>query len=124
MRFEHDAVSVVYDWDALTVAREPEIVGMAAATFTDTSELPVERMRPTPAGMAAFIGDYEEAAGRSFTVGEWRTAGAAAMHLLAYTARCEHCYAPRVEPDSAQDILRAYAAADPANVLAGLGPGG
>jgi hypothetical protein len=122
MRFADDAVSAVYDWDSLTVALEPEIVAMAAATFTKTDEIPVERALPTPASMAAFIADYEAAVGRRFTAGEWRTAGAAATHLLAYTARCEHCYGPRPELDSAQSILRDYAAADPANVLAGVTP--
>jgi hypothetical protein len=108
----------VYDWDSLTVALEPEIVAMAAATFTKTDDIPVERALPTPETMAAFIADYEAAAGRRFTAGEWRTAGASATHLLAYTARCEHCYGPRPEPDSARSILREYAIADPANILA------
>lgn len=122
MRFAGDALSAVYDWDSLTVALEPEIVAMAAATFTKTSSIQVERELPTPASMAAFIRDYEAAAGRRFSAGEWRTAGAAATHLLAYTARCEHCYGPRPEPDSAQSILRDHAAADPANILAAFGP--
>jgi hypothetical protein len=122
MRFADDDVSAVYDWDSLTVALEPEIVGMAAATFTKTDDIEVERALPTPAAMAAFIADYEAAAGRRFTAAEWRTAGAAATHLLAYTARCEHCYGPRPEPDSAQSLLRDHAAADPANILAGFGP--
>ena len=122
MRFADDAVSAVFDWDSLTVALEPEIVGMAAATFTRTDEIPVERALPTPADMAAFVTDYEAAAGRRFTAGEWRTAGASAMHLLAYTARCEHCYGPRTEPDTAHGLLRDYAAADPADVLATVTP--
>jgi hypothetical protein len=122
MRFDRGEVSAVYDWDSLTVALEPEIVAMAAATFTKTDEIPVERSLPTVEDMAAFIEDYEAAAGRRFTAGEWRTAGAAATHLLAYTARCEHCYAVRTEPDSAQGILRDHAIADPANILAGITP--
>lgn len=122
MRFDRGEVSAVYDWDSLTVALEPEIVAMAAATYTKTDEIPVERELPTPAQMAAFIQDYETAAGRRFTAGEWRTAGAAATHLLAYTARCEHCYAVRTEPDSAQGMLREHTSADPANILAGVTP--
>lgn len=121
MRFHGGQVSAVFDWDSLTVAREPEIVAMAAATFTRTDEIPVERSLPTPAQMAAFIQDYEEAAGRRFSAGEWRTAGASATHLLAYTARCEHCYGPRPEPDSAQSILREHAM-ETADVLAAVAP--
>jgi hypothetical protein len=122
MRFADGTISAVYDWDSLTVALEPEIVAMAAATFTKTDDIEVERALPTPAAMAAFIADYEAAIGRAFTPGEWRTAGAAATHLLAYTARCEHCYGPRTEPDSAQSILRDHTATDPANILASFGP--
>ncbi len=122
VRFEHDAaghdsVSAVYDWDALVIARETEIVGMAAATFTNTDETPVERSWPTPTDMVAFIRDYESATGCAFTAGEWRTAGAAAMHLLAYTARCEHCYGDRSEAESAQGILRQYADADSVDLM-------
>lgn len=123
LRFADGRVSAVFDWDALTVALEPEIVGMAAATFTFTDDVPTERKFPTPEAMAAFVADYEAAAGRRFTAGEWRTAGAAATHLLAYAARCEHCYGPRDEPDSGQGILRHSASPDPSNVLAGLIPG-
>lgn len=101
MRFEQDVVSAVYDWDALTVALEPETVGMAAATFTMTGNITIERSRPAPGDMYAFIRDYELATGHAFTKGELQTADAAAMHLLAYTARCEHCYGARSEPNSA-----------------------
>jgi hypothetical protein len=122
MRFDRGEVSAVYDWDSLTVALEPEIVAMAAATFPNTDEILVERRLPTLEEMAAFIRDYETAAGRRFSAGEWRTAGAAATHLLAYTARCEHCYAARTAPDSAQGLLREYTSRDPANILAAVTP--
>ena len=122
LRFDGGQVSAVYDWDSLTVALEPEIVGMAAATYTRTDDIPVERTLPTPAQMAAFMADYQAAAGRRFTAGEWRTAGAAATHLLAYTARCEHCYGRDAGPQSAGGILRRYASAECANLLAGFGP--
>jgi hypothetical protein len=100
-------VSAVYDWDSLALAREPEIVGMAAASFTATWDVPVARVVPTPSDMVAFIADYERAAGRRFSAGEWRTAAAAATYLLAYTARCEHASARHEEPDSARACLRA-----------------
>ena len=111
VRFARDAarnafVSAVYDWDSIVHAPEPVIVGMAAATFTATWDIPVARVFPAPGDMVAFVADYEHASGRAFTAGEWRTAEAAATYLLAYTARCEHCTAAPFEPDSAQGILR------------------
>jgi hypothetical protein len=98
-------VSAVYDWDSLILARESEIVGMAAATFTVTWDIPIARVFPHPADMAAFVADYEEAAGRVFTPNERRTADAAATYVLAYTARCEHCTAVPGVPDSELSIL-------------------
>lgn len=85
--------------------------------MTDNST--VERSRLTPTDMSAFIRDYELATGREFTTGERRTAGAGVMHLLAYTARCEHCYGARSEPDSAQGMLRQYASAMPNQLYGG-----
>ena len=120
LRFEGDAVSAVYDWDALAVAPEAALVGTAAATFPNTTTIPV-RMIPPPGAMAAFVADYESASGRPFTPDEWRTAGAAATYLLAYVARCEHCYAAEgaPNPNGAIHALRLYAVASPENVMAG-----
>ena len=42
--------------------------------------------------------------------------------MLAYTARCEHCYGKGHEPDRARGLLREHASPDPANVLAGVTP--
>jgi hypothetical protein len=70
--------------------------------------------------MAAFVRDYEIAAGRAFTGDEWATAGAAATYLVAYTARCEHCTAPegaRAPAGSARAILRESAAQSRTNVM-------
>lgn len=110
MRFTDGAVSVVYDWDALAVAREPALVGMAAATFPVAYDQEVPARFPAPPLMAAFIADYQAATGRAFTPGERRTAWAAATYLLAYVARCEHCLDARVDRDSARDVLRRHGA--------------
>ena len=115
MRFHGDpagnpVVSAVYDWDSLAVARETDVVGMAAATFTVTWELPVVPLFPTRDEMAAFVADYEAAAGRRFSANEWECIGAAATYVLAYIARCEHCAGgPEVTP-SARALLRSRVA--------------
>ena len=102
-------VSAVYDWDSLAVGPEAAIVGMAAATFTTTWDIPVVRLLPTPDDMAAFVADYEAAAGRELTGAERRIAGAAATYVLAYTARCEHCAgasgAPETWPSGSARLL-------------------
>lgn len=129
MRFMDGTVSAVYDWDSLIVAREPVIVGMAAAFFPFSYHLSVRNIPPLKE-MVAFIHDYEEAVGHAFTSDEWRTAGAAATYLMAYTARCQHAgemtsssgdaSQHEATDESAIGVLRRYAVASPANMLAGI----
>ena len=104
------AVSAVYDWDSLTVARETDIVGMAAAIFTATWELDVVPRFPTREEMAAFVADYEDAAGHHFSASEWECIGAAATYMLAYVGRCEHCHGNPEDAQSARKALRAHVA--------------
>ena len=79
---------------------------MAAAAYRMTWDLPGMRRFATADEMVAFVSEYEFARGRVFSPNEWQVAGAAATHLLAYTARCEHCSAPfDIEADSARQIL-------------------
>lgn len=103
-------VSVVYDWDSLAVARETDIVGMAAATFPITWDLNVVPRLPTRDEMAAFVADYEQVVGHRFSAGEWECIGAAATYLLAYVARCEHCNGGPEDAQSARAALRAHVA--------------
>jgi hypothetical protein len=111
-------VTAVYVWDCLVLAREPELVGMAAATFRTTWDSPATRRFATSDEMVAFVSDYEIARGRPFTANEWQVAGASATYTLAYTARCEHCIAPLdVENDSARHILRECAVAGRVSVF-------
>lgn len=104
------AISAVYDWDSLAVARETDVVGMAAAIFTATWELDVVPRFPTREEMAEFVADYEDAAGHRFSRGEWESIGAAATYMLAYVARCEHCDGNPEDSQSARRALRAHAA--------------
>jgi hypothetical protein len=108
---QHDGTVVaVYDWDSVARVRESTAVGQAAATWSVTSE-PGGSTFPSAAVVAAFIDDYEKAAGHALGEAQVRAAGAAAVWTLAYTARCEHALAAsgRARPDQhgAQDRLRA-----------------
>lgn len=108
MRLARGTVSIVYDWDALALAREPQIVGMAAAVFPVAHEEGRVARFPSPDDMAAFMADYMSASGRSFADDEKRVAWGAALYLLAYTARCEHCYDPAVASDGVAALLRGH----------------
>lgn len=104
------AVSAVYDWDSLTVGRETDIVGIAAAIFCVTWELEVVPRFPSRAETAAFVAEYEDAAGHRFSAHEWEGIGAATTYVLAYIARCEHCDANPEDAQSARTALRAHTA--------------
>ena len=88
-RFDGLRPTVVYDWDSLHTAREPALVGGAAATFTYTEHLDVE-VWPTVEEACAFVADYEAARGSPFTTEERRTLEATAVYACAYGARCAH----------------------------------
>jgi hypothetical protein len=103
-------ISAVYDWDSLAVARETDIVGMAAAIFTVTWDMDVVPRFPTREEMAAFVADYEELVGHRFLAREWECIGAAATYILAYIARCEHCAGWPEDAQSARATLRALVA--------------
>jgi Ser/Thr protein kinase RdoA (MazF antagonist) len=108
-RFRDGRITAIYDWDSLVVDREPTIVGQAATHFTMTWRMPV-RIAPTPAEITAFLAEYEEARGRSFSAAEQRAVNAAAMYSVAYTARCEHALDPTATeyPEgSARELLAA-----------------
>jgi Ser/Thr protein kinase RdoA (MazF antagonist) len=88
IRFRDGRVSVVYDWDSLHAASEPEAVGRAAAQFTAQWDFPA-RPTPTPAEARAFVEEYESARGRSFSAEEREVVAASAEYLVAQVARIE-----------------------------------
>jgi hypothetical protein len=89
VRIENGKFVVAYDWDSLAEATESIAVGQAAATWRSTGE-PGDPIAPGPDEVRAYLSAYESVAGHSFT-DEQRQAGlAAALWVLAYTARCEH----------------------------------
>jgi hypothetical protein len=104
------SMSVVYDWDSLVVARETDVVGMAAAIYPVTWDLQIVPRFPTHDEMLAFVAEYEEAADHRFSAEEWECIGGAATYILAYIARCEHCHGNPEDAQSARVALRAHAA--------------
>jgi hypothetical protein len=103
-------MSVVYDWDSLAVARETDIVGMAAVTYPVTWDLEIVPRFPTHDEMLAFVAEYEQVANHRFSAQEWECISAAATYVLAYIARCEHCQGNPEDAQSARAALRAQAA--------------
>lgn len=90
LAFAGAEVVAIYDWDSVTLAPEPWIVGGAAGGFCidwrdDHSDPP-----PTLVAMRAFVRDYEAARGRPFAAAERRVLDAANLWMVAYGARCQH----------------------------------
>ena len=91
-RFAGDEITAIYDWDSLIRTDEPRIVGQAAEA-------------------RAFVAEYEEARGRSFTRDERARPAAAATYNVAYGARCESCGDPTATSfaeGSQRDTLARY----------------
>jgi len=92
-RFVGKRVRVIYDWDSLTLEKEPIIVGQACGYLTYTEFFGGYRL-PTEEEKSAFVAEYETARGRPFTQEEYQTLKAAKIYGLAYSARCEHALHP------------------------------
>jgi len=92
-RFVGKRVRVIYDWDNLTLEKEPIIVGHASGYFTYTEFFGEYRL-PTEEEGHAFVAAYEAARVRPFTREEYQTLKAAKIYGLAYGARCEHTLHP------------------------------
>jgi len=110
LRYVGDRVRVIYDWDSLTLNKEPAIVGHTAAGFTYTEHFPVAWF-PTAEEARAFVSEYEQARGEPFTAEERKTLAAAATNGLAYAARCEYSLHPREREypaGSSRDLLAHY----------------
>ncbi|SEM51411.1 phosphotransferase [Paenibacillus sp. OV219] len=88
-RFNGNDVAVVYDWDSLKLEDELNVLGIAAATFTTTWDIPV-KVTPSQEESHAFVGEYEQVRGSKFSSEEWAKISAAATFVMAYVSRCEH----------------------------------
>jgi Phosphotransferase enzyme family len=110
VRLAPTGVMAVYDWDSLSVAPEAVTAGQAAATWRSTGETPDVRA-PDAEEIERFIVSFGRARGRAFSAGEMEVARAAAVWVMAYTARCEHALEQRTEwrRSRARDWLRSQA---------------
>jgi hypothetical protein len=93
-RYVGERVSVIYDWDSLSLEKEPTIVGHASGYFTYTEYFGGSRV-PTDEEAQVFIAEYEAARGKPFTPEEYQTMRAAKLYGLAYGARLEHALNPQ-----------------------------
>jgi hypothetical protein len=93
MRMGPDGIAVVYDWDAVFLNHETLALGSAAAHFPMTWELDVPET-PGIDEVAAFVREYQQARGVTFTVSELAEVAASATYARAYKARCEHAIDP------------------------------
>lgn len=90
MRFADGRLTAVYDWDSLSVVREPVLLGSVAHGFTANWALDDWRQFPSLSEALAFVADYEQGRGERFSVDERAVARASLAYTMAYTARCEH----------------------------------
>ena len=116
VRVRDDALVAVYDWDSVALAAESTAIGQAAVTWSVTSE-PGGSDFPDAGQIASFVRDYERAARRTLTSGQWAATGASAAWLLAYTARCEHALQARGIARSDQHGARDRLASDGKTLL-------
>jgi hypothetical protein len=90
LRFADGELVAAWDWDSLAVGLEPAFVGSSAHCFTADYRVDDLDVVPTLAEALAFIADFEAARGTPFGADERRTAIAALIAMMAYSARCEH----------------------------------
>ena len=105
VRFDEERVLAAYDWDSLALVEEATALGQAAMTWSVTAD-PGGTEFPDMNSVLAYIADYERARNSSLTSGQHRAARAAAVYVLAYTARCEHSLAVRGVARADQDAGR------------------
>ncbi|SDN67590.1 hypothetical protein SAMN04487897_10444 [Paenibacillus sp. yr247] len=93
-RFENNEVVMIYDWDSLKLEDELNILGIAAATFTTTWDIPI-KITPSQEESYHFVKEYELFRGKTFSMEEMTKISAAATYCLAYVARCEYALDPK-----------------------------
>ena len=100
--------TALYDWDSVTVDREPSHVGTAAGSFAYTEELGHDVVLwPSAEESLAFIAEYEDARGKPFGSDERRAAQAACVYLRAYAARCGHAFGVDVRDTGLEELAEA-----------------
>ncbi len=104
IRLENGELVVAYDWDSLAEATESVAVGQAAATWRSTGEA-TDPIAPGSDEVQAYLSAYEVGSHRLFTAEQRQSALAAALWVLAYTARCEYA----LEASTGKRVERARA---------------
>jgi hypothetical protein len=80
-------ITIVYDWDSLSIDYESVALGGAAATHT--AALHARVYQPSVEDTLAFVNAYEAERG-GLPLEVRRAALAYSVYIVAYTARCEH----------------------------------
>ena len=111
VRLGESGLEAVYDWDSVSVAADAVAAGQAAATWRSTGETGDLRA-PDAEEIERFVASFGRSRGTPFSARELGVARAAAVWIMAYTARCEHALAQRTpwRRDRAQHWLRTQAA--------------
>jgi len=108
VRFDEDGLLAVYDWDCLALVKEATALGQAAMTWSVTAD-PGGTEFPDLDSVLGYMADYQHARNRSFNAEQLLAARAAAVYVLAYTARYEHSLAldgvARADQDAARRRL-------------------
>jgi hypothetical protein len=92
VRFDEERLLAVYDWDSLALVRESTALGQAAMTWSVTAD-PGGTEFPHMDSVLGYMADYQRVRNRSLNAEQLGAARAAAVYVLAYTARCEHSLA-------------------------------
>lgn len=112
MRIGPASIAVLYGWDAVHLTPETLLVGEAAAGFMRdrVPDVSLSSVTPTPAQVAQFIDDYQQARGAEFNSRERREIAAAVNYARACHARGEHALDPFgcAAPGSARDSLQRF----------------
>ncbi len=88
LRFDAGRVSATYDWDSLLSSAETDLLGVVVHGFTADWSVEGARRLPGREDILAFVADYEQARGASFTKRERRSLLARCVYTIAYGARC------------------------------------
>ena len=88
VRFAGNKINMVYDWDSLSLQDEYHLLGIAAAAFTTTWDIPV-KITPSQEEAFEFVAEYEKAKGKKFSRNELLKISACTTSVMCYTARCE-----------------------------------
>ena len=104
VRLGTDGLACVFDWESLQSGPETMAVGVAAATWQALGEAG-EPMAPSGPEILRYLDCYEQARPGGLSDGQRRSACAAAVFALAYTARCEHALRPGIRDGRASGRL-------------------